>query len=118
MRETVKNYVGGGVPIIDNELVHDTVALVASATSSDAFVDVERFHQAIVLVDISQDFTVTFSLSDNNIDSYQLEEKIGQLAGKHAYVVNVKGAKYLNTTVTNETINAAVLTSRVMLATG
>ncbi|WP_199615532.1 hypothetical protein [Paenibacillus alkalitolerans] len=118
MREKIKNYSGGGVPITDEELVHNAVALAASATSANAFVDVERFSQAVVLIDMNQNFTVTFHLSNNNTDSYELDQKTAQAAGKRAYVVNVKGAKYLNVTVTNGTASAATLSTRVMLATG
>jgi hypothetical protein len=118
MRETIKRYTGGGVPVTDEELTLDATALAANARSADVFVDVERFSQATVLIDMNQTFTVTFNLSDNGIDSYFLDEKTTQTAGKRAYVVNVKGAKYLNVTVLNETANAAVLTKKVMLASG
>jgi hypothetical protein len=118
MRKSVRRYSGGGVPVTDEELVHDAISLAGSAASDDVFVDVERFSQAVVLIDMNQTFTVTFNLSDNGTDSYFLDEKTAQSAGKRAYVVNVKGAKYLNVTVTNETANAAVLTEKVMLASG
>jgi hypothetical protein len=118
MRETIKNYTGGGVPITDEELTHNAVALAGSGTSADVFIDVERFSQATVLIDMNQTFTVTFNLSNNNTDSYELDQKTGQVAGKRSYLVNLKGAKYLNVPVTNETANAAVLTMRVMLASG
>jgi hypothetical protein len=117
MREKIKNYSGGGVPVIDEELVHNAVALAGSATSADVFVDVERFSQAVVLIDMNQTFTVTFNLSDNGTDSYFIDEKTAQSAGKRAYVVNVKGAKYLNVPVLNETANASTLTQKVMLST-
>jgi hypothetical protein len=118
MRETIRNYNGGGVPITDQEVVHTNLALAASGTSANAFIDVERFSQAVVMIDMNQTFTATFNLSDNSTDSYLLDEKTAQAAGKRSYTVNVKGAKYLNVTITNETANAAVLSEKVMLSSG
>ena len=118
MRESVIRYSGGGVPITDEELTHNAVSLAANSKSANAFINVEKFSQAIVLIDASENFTVSFNLSNNNVDSYILDSKPTQSAGKHSYIVNIKGAKYLNVTVTNETANVATLTQRIMLATG
>jgi hypothetical protein len=119
VRDSVKQYQRGNVPITDNEIIHNAVSIAGAGTSADQFVDVDGFAQAIILVDFDQSFTIDFYISDDGVTGYLLSEKTAQSAGTHAYTVNCKAAQYLNVTITNESgTTAGTLTMKALIASG
>lgn len=102
---------------ITRNLFNGATSIAAAGNANSAVVDSEGFGNGLLYVDSANQFDVVVELSDDNTTYYKLDEKLNQTAGKKAFRVDLKGAKYIRINITNDGAAATSPTANIILST-